>query len=184
LLEPLAASNMPPRYDARGIGIGLFIGFAIPLGLQMVFLGVLRAVCPFNAVVAFAFTWVNNPLSVVPLYYGYYYFGSLLLDKPATLSAEDFRQMMMPVMTAEHFWESLRHFALLGMDFFIRWSVAAAVIGVTMGCLGYLAGYYIQREHCRRKAERLGLTYDQLLGEFNEQIATRKKESPWRQKEG
>lgn len=182
VLDPLVASGSPPWYDARGIGIGLFIGFAMPLGLQMVILGVFRAVCPFNAVMAFAFTWVNNPLSVVPMYYGYYYFGSLLLHKPATLSAADFRQLMMPVTTAEYFWDSLRHFALLGMDFFIRWGVAAAVIGVAMGCLGYLAGYYIQREHCRRKAERLGVTYEQLLGQLNEEIATRKKESQWRQK--
>jgi hypothetical protein len=178
LLDPLVSSSSPPWYDARGIGIGLFIGFGVPVGLQIVLLGGLRAILPFNTVMAFAFTWVNNPLSVIPMYYGYYYIGSLLLNKPALLTAADFREMMMPVMNAEFFWESISRFAVLGMDFVMRWAVAALIIGLCMGGLGYWVGYYIQKEHCRRNAKKLGLTYEKLLVKLNGEISGRSQEHP------
>ena len=83
-LEGFVGSMNPPWFDARGIAVGLAVGFGVPLGGQIVVLALLRTLFRFNSVVAFAFTWVNNPFSIIPLYYGYYYFGARLLNRPET----------------------------------------------------------------------------------------------------
>lgn len=169
-LEPLVSSNAPPWYDARGIAIGLFIGFSVPVGLQMIILGLVRALLPFNAVIAFAFTWVNNPLTVVPMYYGYYYIGSIILGKPMMISAADFRSIIEPMLTSGVFWETTRQFAYLGWDFLVRWSVAAVLIGLGASLSGYWVGLHVQKEHCRRKALALGVTYEKLLSDLNSSV--------------
>ena len=111
------SSKSPPWSDARGVAIGLFVGFGIPLGAQMVSLGLLRLALRFNVVIAFVFTWVNNPISVIPMYYGYYVLGSLLMGKPAVMSAADFRELMAPVLSAQYFWNSVHAFMVLGRGF-------------------------------------------------------------------
>ncbi len=140
------------------------------MGMQMIFLGLVRALFPFNAVIAFAFTWVNNPLTVVPMYYGYYHLGSIILNKPLAVSAADFRAMIDPMLNSGYFWESTRHFACLGWDFLLRWSVAAFVTGLGAALAGYWVGLYIQKEHCRRRAIALGVTYEKLLSDLSERI--------------
>jgi|UniRef100_A0A7C4ASK1 uncharacterized protein (DUF2062 family) len=172
-LDPLVSSNAPPWYDARGIAIGLFIGFSVPIGLQMIVLGLARALFPFNAVIAFAFTWVNNPLTVAPMYYGYYYLGSVILNKPPALSAADFKGLLDPILKTDFFWQTARQFAYLGWDFLLRWTVAALIVGVAVGCAGYWIGFYIQKEHCRRKAVALGMTYEKLLSDLNQGLNNR-----------
>jgi len=177
-LDPLFSSNAPPWYDARGIAIGLFIGFSVPIGVQMIVLGFLRALFKFNTVIAFAFTWVNNPLTVIPMYYGYYYIGSIILHKPVVLSAADFRGLIDPMLKSDFFWESTRQFAYLGWDFLQRWSAGAFLIGLSAAFAAYWVGLYIQKEHCRRRAIELGMTYEKLLEDLNQSLNRADKMDP------
>lgn len=171
--DPFVSSNNPPWFDARGIAVGLFVGFGIPIGAQLMCLGLLRGLFRYNMLMAFAFTWVNNPISVIPMYYGYYYLGSKLLGRPAIMSASDFQDLMSPIIHANYFWESVHSFLYLGWDFVIRWSVTALTIGLTTGVAGYAIGHYIQKEHCRRKAEELGITYEKLVDKLAQGMRTK-----------
>ena len=162
-IEPFVSSNNPPRFDARGVALGLFIGFGVPIGAQMVCLGLLRLLMRFNIIIAFVFTWVNNPLSLLPMYYGYYMLGSLLMGKPAVMSAADFSELMEPVLRSHHFWGSVHAFIVLGGDLLMRWSLAAVSIATLAAIVGYLIGYRVQRARCVRTAEKLGITYRKLL---------------------
>lgn len=168
--DPFVSSNSPPWFDARGIAVGLFVGFGIPIGAQLIFLGVLRSLFRFNMLMAFAFTWVNNPISLIPMYYGYYYLGSLVLGKPPVMTASAFQELMTPVIHADYFWQAAQSFLYLGWDFVVRWTVMAVIIGLTTGAAGYTIGYYIQTEHCRRKAARMGITYEKLLKELERRV--------------
>ena len=170
-VDPLVASGYPPRLDARGIAVGLAVGFGVPVGGQLVFLGLLRLCMRFNTVVAFAFTWVNNPLTLIPMYYGYYYIGSLILGRPVALTGESFRQLMAPVMHAGHFWESIHGFASLGWDIVQRWAITAGLLSVVSGVLGYVVGYRIQKGHCIRRARAMGTSYEKLLEELEKSTA-------------
>lgn len=160
---PFVASTHPPWFDARGVAMGLAISLGCPVGLQMVTLGLMRLLLKFNLIIAFAVSWVMNPFTFVPIYYGYYRLGSALLDRPATLTAEAFRALMVPVLGSAHFWETFRSFVALGWEFVLRWSVGAALVTPVAAVLGYVAGYYLQRSRCMQNARKLGLSYDNLV---------------------
>jgi uncharacterized protein (DUF2062 family) len=144
-VEPFVGSNNPPWFDARGIAVGLALGFGVPVGAQVATLALLRSLFRFNSVVAFAFTWVNNPLTMIPLYYGYYHLGSFMLDRPVTLTGEAFGSLMLPILRADHFWQSLHEFAFLGWDILLRWSLTAILIAALSGTFGYVLGLVDQK---------------------------------------
>lgn len=174
-IDPLVSSGNPPWLDARGIAVGLAVGFGVPVGVQMVLLGLLRLCFRFNTVVAFAFTWVNNPLTLIPMYYGYYYVGSLILGRPVALTGETFGQLMTPVVHAGNFWESFQGFARLGWDIVERWAVTAVSLAAITGVLGYVVGYHIQKTNCVRRARAMGTSYEKLLEDLERPAATGKK---------
>jgi uncharacterized protein len=163
VVDPLRSSVHPPWFDARGMAVGLFVGFGIPIGAQMLFLALLRLLFRFNSVIAFAFTWVNNPITLLPMYYGFYCVGSIILGKSVIMNAEDFRNLMRPIMHAGYFVDSVRSFLYLGGDLLERWVVGALSVGSVSGTLGYILGYRVRKKRCRRKAHQLGTTYEDLV---------------------
>jgi hypothetical protein len=169
-VEPFVSSKNPPWFDARGAAVGLAVGFGIPVGGQVIFLGLLRLVFRFNSVIAFAFTWVTNPFSFVPMYYGYYYFGSLLVGNASVMSEEAFRQLISPVFEQGYFWDSLSAFMLLGWEFLKRWFVTASIVAPLSALIGYVVCYHVQRVRSKRKAEKMGVSYEILLREFEERL--------------
>ncbi len=169
-IEPFISSNSPPWFDARGVAFGLLIGLGIPLGAQMVCLGLLRLILRFNVVIAFAFTWVNNPISVIPMYYGYYVLGSVILGKPAVMTLADFHELMKPVLNAQYFFNSVHAFMILGGDLLVRWFLAALSIAIPAAMVGYFISYRVQKTRCRRKAEKLGITYRKLVQQLEKEI--------------
>ncbi len=167
-IEPFTGSNSPPWFDARGVAVGLFIGLGLPIGIQTVVLGVLRLLFRFNTIIAFACTCVNNPISIIPMYYGYYCLGSFMLEKHAVVSAEHFRSMMGPVLHAHHFWQSVEAFVYLGWDIVVRWFLAALIVASICSLIGYVASFRVWEGRCRTKAKKLGLTYEKLLAKLEE----------------
>lgn len=173
--EALARAENPPWFDARGAAAGLIIGFGVPIGLQMIILALLRLCFRFNTVVAFAMTWVNNPFSLLPLYYCYYYLGSFILNRPVVMSAEDFHALMRPIFHAGYFWESVHAFLFLGWDILERWTVSAGIFGTVFGFVGYVMAYRIQQKRCKRRARAMGMSYEKLLNRLESQVETHSK---------
>jgi len=169
-VDPLVRSRNPPWFDARGIAAGLAIGFGVPVGAQMLCLGVARLLIRFNTLIAFAFTWVNNPVTLIPMYYGYYYLGSLILGRPEVMTLEGFHQLMHPVTKAGYFWQSLRAFAHLGADMVLRWATAAAILSIGAGTLGYVVGHIVQTRRCSARARKLGISYERLVAELEKSL--------------
>lgn len=66
------------RNVARGVALGLFVGFVLPLG-QIVVAALLAAAARGNLLVAAAATLVTNPFTFPPIYYAAYRTGSFLL---------------------------------------------------------------------------------------------------------
>jgi uncharacterized protein len=144
-VDPFFSSENPPWFDALGVAVGFFVGLGIPLGVQMLSLGLLRLSFRFNSAIAFACTCVNNPFSVIPMYYGYYCLGSRILGKPATLDSAAFRAMLKPVTEADYFWESIHSFLYLGRDILMRWSVGAIAVASVVAMVGGVVCYNVQR---------------------------------------
>lgn len=170
-VAPLVGSRNPPWFDARGVAVGLFVGFGCPVGGQVISLVLFRMIFRFNSVVAFAFSWVSNPFSVLPMYYAYYYLGSLILHRPSIMSRQAFREVMAPIVHTEYFWESVHSFSSLGWDIMLRWWVSAVLLAVVSGVIGYVATYHFQRLRCRRKAAKLGISYEKLVEDLEARLA-------------
>ena len=66
------------RDVARGVALGLFVGFILPVG-QIVVAALLAATARGNLLVAAAATLVTNPFTFPPIYYAAYRTGSYLL---------------------------------------------------------------------------------------------------------
>ncbi|HMQ17679.1 MAG TPA: DUF2062 domain-containing protein [Sphingopyxis sp.] len=86
-LAPIASRLAPSfiwqfnrRSIARGIALGLFAGFLVPIG-QIVIAALLAASVRANVLIASAATLVTNPLTFPPVYYAAYRTGSWLLAK-------------------------------------------------------------------------------------------------------
>jgi len=156
--------------------MGLLVGFGCPVGVQCISLIVLRMVFRFNFVAAFAFSWVTNPFTFVPMYYGYYYLGSLILGRPDILSQAAFVQQIKPLVHADNFLESMRAFAYLGGDVLLRWLLTGLLFAIPAAIIGYVLTTLFQRMRCRIKAERLGITYEKLLEDL--ELRSEKEEEP------
>jgi uncharacterized protein (DUF2062 family) len=84
LIIPVLRSPHSPEYTARGVAIGVFWGLTPTLGLQTMEIVltwfVSRRVLGRDASLlqAMIWVWVNNPLTMVPLFYLFYLTGLLL----------------------------------------------------------------------------------------------------------
>jgi len=173
-VEPLVYSSCPPWYDARAVSLGLIIGFIIPVGGQLLALAALRVLIKFNYIIAAAFTLVSNPLNMAPLYYGYYCLGSVILGRSVALDYGVFEKLMNPVMDQPYFWEAFAAFMELGHEILVRWTVAAATLAFIFGTIGYIVTFKVQKDRCKRAAEKLGEKYERYVEELEIKASLRK----------
>lgn len=152
LIAPLSFSNSPPWFDARGVAIGLLVGLGVPIGAHTLILGLLLVSVRFNFPIAFAVTWIVNPFTVIPMYYGYYAVGSVLLGCSPSMGMDGFREMMEPVLDAGNFLQALKLFVLLDFRILERWMVAAVLFSTVSAALGYIAAYAILTNRKNRKS--------------------------------
>jgi uncharacterized protein (DUF2062 family) len=143
--------------------VGFVVGFGVPIGGHVLSLGLLRLALRFNFILALAVSSVVNPFSIIPLYYGYYWLGSLVLGRPVAMNFEVFQKIMNPVLDKGYFWEVHAAFIQLGWEILVRWAVAAAILAALSGVLGYVITYRIQKKRCMRKAQMLGIQYEKYF---------------------
>ena len=169
-IEPFVSSHNPPWFDARAVGIGFVVGFGIPVGGQCAAMALARVFIRYNIAIAFVVSFVTNPFTMIPMYYGYYYMGSWILGLDPTFTLEGFRHLMKPIMNAGYFYESFGAFVSLSFNILKRWLVSAVILAGIFGPLGYLVSYHYQLNKCRRRAEKLGMTYEKLLKDLEESL--------------
>jgi len=72
------------RFDrgvtARGVAIGLFVALTPTVGLQTFLMLALCLLLRGNFLFAFAVSWISNPITLGPLYLGYYLLGELVIS--------------------------------------------------------------------------------------------------------
>ncbi len=85
VIIPLKRSRHPPEHTACGVMVGLLWGFTPTVGIQMPLVFVTWLVArrlfrwDFNVIIAMAWTWVTNVVTMGPLYYLFYLTGRLML---------------------------------------------------------------------------------------------------------
>lgn len=150
-IDPFSRPDNPPWYDARGVFVGLFIGVGIPLGAQTIFIGLLRLLIRFNLLVALAFTWINNPISVGPMYYAFYRIGSFLLNRRPVTDFNEFHNVLIPIFQATRFGDACARFLALGGDIVLRWFIGSFIVAIPLGLVGYFISLRIQTSRLQKR---------------------------------
>ncbi|MFP4131553.1 MAG: DUF2062 domain-containing protein [Thiohalospira sp.] len=76
VLEVSGSLHSHPEAIARGVAVGLFIGLTPTVGFQTVFMIIACILVAGNFPVAFAVSWVSNPFTMAPLYWGFHALGA------------------------------------------------------------------------------------------------------------
>jgi uncharacterized protein (DUF2062 family) len=89
LVIPVFRSAQSPEYTARGVANGVFWGLTPTVGLQTLeILGtwsVARLLGRDSSLLqAMIWVWVNNPVTMIPMYYGFYLTGLWLVGQGGT----------------------------------------------------------------------------------------------------
>ena len=75
VLEISGSLRSHPEAIARGVAVGLFVGLTPTVGFQTVLMITACILVAGNFPVAFAVSWVSNPFTVAPLYWGFHSLG-------------------------------------------------------------------------------------------------------------
>lgn len=73
---------------ARGVALGLFIGLTPTVGIQIILLIFGSMIVRANFPAALVVSFVNNPFTMAPLYYGFNQLGEEILERLPFVSAE------------------------------------------------------------------------------------------------
>lgn len=93
------------RNTLRAMAVGLFIAF-IPFPIHTVLAGLIALYLRVNIPVAILASWVSNPLTFGPIYYGCYVLGRALLRQPPDSDPGSFSMDTLGEELAE-IWEPL-----------------------------------------------------------------------------
>lgn len=141
-----------PESVGRGIAIGLFIGFILPIGLQTIPALVAAFFFKANKALTWLFTCVSNPASVFILYPIQCYTGSLLIFDPMSFS--ELEKQFANIAAADGVREVMNAFLDLGLDIIITFFVGGLFYGSIFAVLGYFTGARLVRLYRIRKEQR------------------------------
>jgi uncharacterized protein (DUF2062 family) len=79
IIRPIFTINDTPQAIALGVSLGVFIGLTPTVGYQMILVLILGTLLRANRIIAVLLTWMSNPITAIPMYYGYYWVGCKLI---------------------------------------------------------------------------------------------------------
>ncbi len=137
-----------PRQLASGLAVGVFVGLAIPYGLQVVSIVAAALLFRrFNRIAALLGCTVTNPLTTPLIYLGYYRLGKWLTGfRMRTEIAES--------PDSETIWAMLRDYTVY-RDTLLSMGLAALIFAIVGSALTYLIGRPLIARYQRRRKKRL-----------------------------
>lgn len=156
LVIPLLRSPHPPKYKALGVSVGVAWSMTPLVGIQMYLVFMTWVIMKkifrrdFSLPLGLAYTWITNVFTMIPIYYGFYVTGQIMMHRPITRYS-DLKDSMEAVFFADYtFWEKIMaSFKLLLHD----WG-----LGMAVGCLPWalvlgVGSYYLTMRYERLRAE-------------------------------
>lgn len=178
LVIPIQRSVHPPEHTARGVAVGLAWGLTPTVGVQMVFvffcwlLARRLAKWDFSLIIALAWTWTTNVITLFPCYYLFYMTGQVLLGRFDDLSGYgEFMKLWDINVAADSemgYWEWLWTYTVLLIK---GWGLPMLIGCLPWAALGSWVGYawtlrFVRRYRSGRsrrrtdKADRSAATAD------------------------
>jgi len=129
LVLPVLRTNDSPRSLAMGVIMGLWVSLTPTVGIQMTIVVILGTLMRANRIVAVAMTWISNPVTFVPMYYGYYKLGLWITGRQGITYSEI--DELVRVNESRSSWDVIvEAFEVLGTPLWIGSLVIATLIAI------------------------------------------------------
>lgn len=79
LIRPIFTINDTPHSIALGVALGVFVSLTPTVGFQMLTVVIIGTFIKANRIIAAVLCWISNPVTTLPMYYGYYWLGATIL---------------------------------------------------------------------------------------------------------
>jgi len=140
-----------PESLGRAVAVGMFTGFAVPIGGQIIPTLLLAFIFKANRAVALLATFPTNPWTAPFVYPVQYLFGAWVMGKHPDVSRFE-HEMKMLLESKEGALEAAKN---LGADFVVPFLVAGLIWGVVWAVVGYFATIGLVLRHREKKRLRL-----------------------------
>jgi len=140
--------NDTPHRIALGAAVGMFIAWTPTVGVQMLLTGLLATLLRANKVVGLPWVWISNPVTMLPIYYGNYRLGRVLLGG-------DWPELRLDKVASTAGWWQ-KFYVLLQETLVVAWPlwlgsfiVAAAMAVPTYFIMRWAVNFYRRHRHGR-----------------------------------
>lgn len=145
-----------PRQIALGVGIGMFVAFTPTLGMQMVIAAFLATLLGGNRAAAVAMVWLTNPVTVVPVFGGTYWLGTIFYSGPPTEHVTNIMKEAMADLANYEIWrfyDQFLAFLAIGRNIMIPMTIGGVIAGTVLGVASYFAALQVidRFKHLREK---------------------------------
>ncbi len=137
------------------MAFGIFIGLLPIMGVQMAVVAIFALPFRANLKAAVAGVWISNPITFIPMYWGYYRFG-LLFTPAREVSWERFQN----IITEASDWSwtevytSVNRIVDIGTDILVPMWIGASILAVAFGVPTYFVTFrFVVKYRARRKAK-------------------------------
>jgi len=111
-----------PHSIAMGVAAGVFISLTPTVGLHMALVVVLSLIIRLNRTAGLAAVWLNNPVTMIPVFFFNYLIGTWVLLRPP-IRWHEFREAVGRALVFQHWYEKL------GAVFFVLGKLTVEVAG-------------------------------------------------------
>lgn len=149
-IKKIMGSGTPDSL-ARGVALGLFVGFFIIFGLQIVAAVPLAYICRANRIATISFTFVTNHVTVFFIYPVQCMLGGMVMGNDYSMNM--LKQRMADLIT--NF--SWSNFAGLGGELAVSFMIGGLIFGITAAVVSYPLAFYAAKkiqEKTRLRRER------------------------------
>jgi len=131
----------PPYKLAMGVAVGVWLTFLPLVGIQMLLNVVVAWMLRANPIVGIPIVWISNPVTVVPIYYSLYLFGTVLLGvEPFDVAW--FQQLFDPANMPPDWWPKIVYFWNALLEIFWPMWVGCLVFATSLAVPSYYITYY------------------------------------------
>jgi uncharacterized protein (DUF2062 family) len=169
LITPMLRARHSPEYSARAVLVGVVCGLMPIIGQSTVVLAVWlvarRFNWGFNVVVAALWTFISNPLTTAPMFYGFYVTGQVMMGNWDDLTGFDrFTSFARDLISDQlGLWDQTKMlFRMLFLDWALAMWVGFIPWGVLCGWLGYRWSLRVVRAYRALREKRMARRRSQM----------------------
>jgi uncharacterized protein (DUF2062 family) len=131
----------------------MFIALTPTVGFQMILVILIGTAINANRIIALILCWISNPLTFLPMYYGYYYLGAKILGRDLWIFSS-FSRKMEEFLEAKQDLGYMGTIELFGSEFIWPLWVGSLILALVAAIPCYPAVLYAVRRQRRLREER------------------------------